>query len=208
VIYSNCDPALTLIGPFFILFGSFFAYVGVLAWIRPSSKLVQDSFLSGYPREKEAGPILQDLGFTREQLGPINLFMFKLLGPPIGALFAIVGLWVTVSQIHCGAHFPDLRPLWGPLAWRPVWFFFVVFVGLIGVWNGRQMQPILRELYVLLTLLFGVAASEAAEFHVGIQANRWGVVGIMAVASAGFIWFLNIRVAGKQAASADPPDRK
>lgn len=182
---------MTLMRPFFILFGSVFAYLGVLGWIKPSSKIVQDSLVNRYPREEEAGPILRDLGFTREQLGPTNLLIFKLIGPLVGGLFTFVGLWVTISQIHCGEHLPNFRALLGPLAWRPISFFFVVFAGLIGIWNGRQMRPILRELYIVFVLLFGVAASEAAEFHVGVQASRWFVVAMVTVALSGVVSLVN-----------------
>lgn len=192
--YSNCDPALTLMGPFLVLVGSLVAYVGLLAWIKPDSQIVQDSVLNQYPSEQEASPILRDLGFTREQLGPLNMLMLRLLGPLIGAVFAIVGLWVTISQIHCGERVPDPRPLFGPLAWRHVALLFVLFVGLIGVWNARRMRPILRELYVLFLLLFGVAASEAAAFHVGVQAARWGAIAVIAIALSGVVWFANVRL--------------
>lgn len=189
--YSNCDPALTLMGPLFIIIGSFVAYVGILTWIKPNSRIVETFVMSRYPTEEEAGPILSDLGFTREGLGSANMLVFRLIGPLIGTVFAVVGLWVTISQFHCGEHFPDLRSLWGPLEWRRISFLFVVFAGLIGLWNGRQMRPILRELCVFLALLFGVAASEAAAYHVGIQANRWFVIAMIAAVSSGVLWFVN-----------------
>jgi hypothetical protein len=189
--YSNCEPALTFMGPLFTIIGSFVAYVAVLAWIKPNSSIVETFVMSRYPTEEKAGPILGDLGFTRELLAPAHLLMFRLLGPLIGIVFAAVGLWVTISQIHCREHFPDPRMLWGPIAWQSTHFFFVVFTGLIGVWNARQMRPILRELYVLCALLFGVAASEAAAFHVGVQANRWGAITVIAVALSGVLWLVN-----------------
>ena len=194
MIYSNCDPALTVVGPFFVVFGSFFAYVGLLAWIKPNSSIIRASVTERYPTEEEAGPILRDLGFTREGLGPINMLMFRLLVPPIGTLFALVGLWVTISQFHCREHFPNLRPLWGPLEWQHISFFFVIFAGLIGVWNGRQMRPVLRETYVLLALLFGVAGSEAAAYHVGVQADRWFAVAMVAVGLSGVLWFVSSKL--------------
>ena len=107
MIYTNCDPALTLMGPFFALMGAFVAYLGLLAWFKPNAEIVQDSLVNRYPSEQEAGPILSDLGFTREFLGPINMFMFKILGPVIGAVFVTVGVWVAISQVHCGEHLPD-----------------------------------------------------------------------------------------------------
>ena len=172
-------------GPFIALMGAFVAYLGLLAWFKPNAEIVQDSLVNRYPSEQEAGPILSDLGFTREFLGPINMFMFKILGPVIGAVFVTVGVWVAISQVHCGEHLPDLKVLWGPLSWHRLdvlsWF-FVIGVGLIGAWNARLMRPGFRTLCILLLLLFGVAASQAAAIHVGMQANRWGAVAFLAVA--------------------------
>jgi hypothetical protein len=193
MIYSNCDPALNLIGPLFLIVGSFVAYVGLLIWVNPNSNIVRALVINRYPKEEEAGPILRDLGFTREGLGPINMLVLRLIWPPVGTLFALVGLWVTISQIHCREPFPDLRALWGPLTWQHVSFFFVVFVGLIGLWNARQMRPIFREGYLFFTLLFGVAASEAAAFHVGVQANRWGAIAVICFLFSGVCWFVSTK---------------
>lgn len=195
--YSNCDPALTIMGPLFALLGSFLAYLALLAWFKPNAKILQDSFVNRYPSEREAGPFLSDLGFTREFLGPVNMFMWKLLGPLIGAVFASVGVWVSISQIHCGEHFPDLRPLWGPLTWQRIPFgsiVFIIFAGLIGAWNARAMRPVLRTLCILLSLFFGVAAIEAAAFHVGTQANRWGASAFLALALVGVLSFVNSKL--------------
>ena len=197
MMYSNCDPALTVMGPLFLIVGSFVAYVGWLAWVNPNSNIVRAIVINRYPREEEAGPIFSDLGFTREFLGPANMLVFRLLGPLIGTLFALIGLWVTISQFHCGEHFPDLRSLWGPLKWQHISFFFVIIAGLIGVWNGRQMRPVLRETYMLLTVLFGVAGSEAAAYHVGIQANRWSAVAMIAVGLSGILWFVSSKLRTK-----------
>jgi hypothetical protein len=188
--YTNCDPALALMGPFMTLAGAFAAYLGLLAWFKPNAKIVQDRLVNRYPSEQEAGPILSDLGFTRELLGPVNMFMFKILGPVVGATFVTVGLWVVISQVHCGEYLPDLKVLWGPLSWHRLdvlsWF-FVIGAGLIGAWNARLMRPSFRALCILLSLLFGVAASEAAAIHVGMQANRWGAVAFLAIALVGVL---------------------
>ena len=194
VTYADCDAALTLVGPLVALMGSVVLYVAFLAWFKPNANIVQDNLVNRYPSEQEAGPFLSDLGFTREFFGPINMFMFRLLGPLIGAVFLVVGLWVTISQIYCGGRFPDPRPLWGPLKWQHISFIFVIFAGLLGAWNARRIQqPVLRALCVLLIVLFGVAASEAAAFHAGIQADRWGAAAFLAAGSAGVVWFVSAR---------------
>lgn len=188
--YSNCDAALTLIGPLFIIIGSFVACVGVLAWVKPNSSIVETFVMSRYPTEEEAGPILSDLGFTREGLGGLHMLMFRLLGPLIGAVFAVVGLWVTISQIHCGLPLPSVGGLIGPLQFRP-WLpdlGYIIFAGFIGVLSAFRTPSPFRELTVILAICFGFAGSQAASFHTGIQAERWFAIGMLCALLATATW--------------------
>jgi hypothetical protein len=197
-MWADCDSALTLTGPFFVLFGSFFAYVGFAALFKPDSKIVQENVVNQYTSEQKADRLELALGLTRESAGLANLRIMRLIGGPIGILFTVLGLWMSVSAIRCGARLPSARPLLGPLDWHPIGIIFGVFAGAIGLWNARRMRPILRELSILLSILFGVAASEAAAFHVGVQAGRWFAIGVIALLAAAGLQFLNEKISPKR----------
>jgi len=192
---TDCAAALTLLGPLLAILGPIALYFGILCWTRPDSNIVQYLVFSRYPTDDEADPVSRFFGFTREMAGPANLLVWRLLGPLIGSVFTFVGLWITVSQIRCGFQLPEVRSILGTLSWRDPSWIFVLFAGAIGVWNGYRMQPILRELYIVLTVAFGLAASEAAAFHTGIQADRWFAMGMLALAFSGIVWYSNNRFA-------------
>ena len=178
-------------GPLVVVAGCFAFYLGILCWAQPESKIVKYLVFDRYPPSEQADPISNFFGLTREQAGPANLFVWRIVGVLIGGVFAIIGLWTTISQIHCGLQLPAVSSVVGPLSWRDPSWVFVFFAGVIGVINGYRMRPILRELYILCTIGIGIAGSEAAAFHTGVQGSRWFALGIASLALSGFVWFLN-----------------
>jgi hypothetical protein len=198
---ANCDPGLLFMGPFAMIVGGFCFYIGIMAWMRPDSDFVQGIVVGRYPTHAEADPISRFFGWTQETSGPANMMVWRLLGPLNGSIFVLVGFWVTLSGILCRAPLPDLRPLLGPLEWRP-WapgWFFIAFCIFIGVQRAYSMRPVLRELTVLTALLIGVAAAEAAAFHTGIQAVRWFVLAIIPTVFLGALSLLSSRIKSKDA---------
>jgi hypothetical protein len=189
---------LILGGLFFTAFGVCFAYAGFYALFKPDSKKAQDLWVNQYYREAEADRFSLFMGFTREHAGLNNLALGRFLGPLIGTIFTLAGLWMTVSWIHCGSHLPYVRALFGPLAWHALdgtYVVLVIFGVGIGVWNGHRMPPVLREVYVSLLLFSSVAAAQAAAFHVGPQAPRWFALAALSGALSAGVFSLNGRLA-------------
>jgi hypothetical protein len=128
---------------------------------------VQGVVENAYPTYDEADPISRLLGWTRERARPGNTWAWRFIGPINGTVFLVVGVWVTISQIHCGTPLPSLsicRPLFGPLQWRTLDGFpsiFILFAGVIGFMQGYRMHPAFRVLAILLALAFGISGSEA-----------------------------------------------
>lgn len=193
----QCDSALILAGSFCIIFGGFTAVIGIMAWLRPDSALIQFMLVECYPTESEADPISRFFGMTQEGMGSESLWQTRLLGPLIGPLVFAFGVWIVLAQVQCRAPLPDLRPLFGPPGWRSFaelhWEFvafgavFVVLFGLFGVWRAYYVRPRFRMITVLLALAFGVAGFECTAFDVGPQAARWAVIGFVLWALLGFV---------------------
>ena len=70
---------------------------------------------------------------------------------------------------------------------------FAAFAGAIGVMNAWRMKPVYREIEVLLSIALGVAGSEAAYYHIGVQAQRWFVAAMAAVVLAAGVRWLGSR---------------
>ena len=189
---AGCDSGALIWGLFATPIGAFVFYLGILAWRRPQSATVKSFLIEGYPPEEQADPISRFFGWTREKAGPANVGVFRILGPVNGSIFFIVGLWLTIANLACVSKLPALRLPLGPLHftfWAPM-VPFVAVAAMIGFMNAWRMKPVYRELEVLLTVAFGIAGTEAAAYHVGVQAQRWGLAAaVFAVLAAAIRWF-------------------
>lgn len=165
-------------GPVLMLVGAGGLYLGVMVWVRPNSKFVQALVFDRYDPERTADPVSRFFGFTREKAGAQNLSVWRLLGPINGSLFFCLGVWTTVAQVRCGMHLAAFLALIGPLEIRP-WapsIVFILFAAAIGLWNTYRMGIFWCSIFTTIAAGFGFAASQGAEFHVGVQAQRWFIV--------------------------------
>lgn len=103
-----------------------------------------------------------------------------------GALSTIFGIWTTVAQIRCGFPLPNLLSLVGPLEFMywPPQIVFVIFAAFVGYQNTKSLQIKERNAVIAVYALCAFAASEAAAFHTGIQAIRWGLLTLLMVSAA------------------------
>lgn len=202
---SICGPQLVFLGPPFAVLGAWAFYLGVQAWRRPNSRLVQSQLVEGYPTREEADPISRFLGLTRERAGPRNVTVARFLGPFNGSIFVLVGCWMTYTGLTCGPTYPSLvsaiRPLIGPLALRfhPTMLVWVGLAVLISSMSAWRKSVTARIVWLILGTIWAVAAYEAAWFHVGTMANRWGVIAFglpIVVSAVAAVWWL-IRKAQK-----------
>lgn len=76
----------------------------------------------------------------------------------------------------------DLQWTW----WPGIWFGLGMGT-LVGFQNARKKALIVAIPQVFLTACFGIAAGEAAGFHVGAYAGRWFAVAIICIALVGLI---------------------
>jgi len=190
---ASCDADALRWGLIAAPIGLFCIYIGIQAWRRPNSETVKSWLVDGYPPESQADPISRFLGWTREKAGPTNINVFRILGPLNGSIFLGVGLWMIVANIGCFPRIPYL-PL-GVLRftfWPPM-IPFAAFAAVIGVMNSWRIKPVYREIEVLLSIVFGIAASEAAYYHVGAQSQRWFAVALVAAGLAALIRWLGSR---------------
>jgi hypothetical protein len=104
-------------------------------------------------------------------------------------LFAIVGVvitaaggWMAVTLIRCGAHLPDARLLWGPLAWVwSDWCWLALGIGLVFsqiVYKFRRMLRA-RIFSAISWLAWAIVALEFRAFAPSPVAARWFVVGLL-----------------------------
>ena len=140
----SAGSQLVFLGPPFAVLGAWAFYLGVQAWRRPNSRLVQSQLVEGYPTREEADPISRFLGLTRERAGPRNVTVARFLGPFNGSIFVLVGCWMTYTGLTCGPTYPSLvsaiRPLIGPLAFRfhpamLVWVGLAVLISSMSAWR-------------------------------------------------------------------------
>jgi len=209
----NCDPSLSVMGPIFTLVGAFVFYLGVMAWVRPQSTIVQSTVVDRYPPAAEADPLTRFFGWTRERAGPVNLNVFRFLGPLNGSVFFVVGAWVTVHQIQCGFQFPNAGGLVGGVEFKP-WapsILFILFAAAIGFWNSYRMGLVRCSMFVLLAAAFGFAGSQSAAFHTGIQGKRWFAITMLIAVSNALLFFVHGKIsnakcpAGAEQPKPDPP---
>jgi len=205
----NCDPALSVMGPIFAIVGAFVFYLGIMAWARPQSSIVQSTLVDRYAPAAEADPLSRFFGFTRERAGSVNLNVFRFLGPLNGGVFFVVGVWVTVHQILCGFHFPNVGGLVGSVEFKP-WapsIFFVLVATAIGFWNSFRMGPVWCTIFVLLASAFGFAGSQSAAFHTGVQGERWFAIAILIAVSNTLLFVIHGRLSrAERAAGAERAD--
>lgn len=192
----ECTTALVVMGPLLVGFGVFALYCGIMAWRRPESRFIQGQLFDRYEPEDAAGPVSRFFGLTRERAGPWNLAGWRILGPLNGTIFVVVGIWITVAQILCGFHLPDLRPLIGPVEvtyWAPS-IPFIGFAMAIAVWRSYRSGIGWCIADTILVAAFAFAASEAAAYHVGIQANRWFTLAIVPLVATALLYWLRTRL--------------
>ncbi len=180
-----CNVTDLLKDLFFVFVGGFALVLGIAAWRKPNSPFVQGLVGDRYPTRAEADPISRLMGWTREKAGPTNLNVWRILGPLNGTIFLIVGCHMTASWLRCRSiQLPDYRPLLGPLEFRfwPPTILFMAFAGVIGFMNSWKKGILIASVSILGAVLLAFAGGEAAGFHVGIQADRWGALaGIFAI---------------------------
>jgi len=107
----------------------------------------------------------------------------------MGLIFLITGVWLIASNVSCTAHLMDVFGL--KFTFWPPMIPFVAVAGAIGFSNARRMRPVYRELEVLLTLAFGLAAAEGAAWHTGVQAERWFAALVVTVVLTAVVWWLD-----------------
>jgi hypothetical protein len=110
------------------------------------------------------------------------------LGPIAGVAFILVGAWSAIHQLLCGSY--AQFPQWANLGWSwwpGIWPSIAIAAG-IGIWSARAAGPILGSLIVLLTVGLGIAGGQAAGFHTGVYAGRWGTI---AVTCGVLAWIIN-----------------
>ncbi|MBV8722600.1 MAG: hypothetical protein JO277_10640 [Candidatus Eremiobacteraeota bacterium] len=162
---------------------------------------MQAMFVNVYPTESEADPLSVAFGNTRERRGQSVLIGFRFIGPIFGAIFFAVGIMSVIASAHCGIRGVDVRPLFGGLEVRfwPPMLVFVAIAGLIGLNAGWKLSPVFRVSIAVLTMLWAFMGAEAAAYHIGTMANRWGVFSIVPFILAGFLYYLGQRRAKGQA---------
>jgi len=171
----SCNGELLIFGPLFALVGAFTFCLGIAAWRYPNSNFIKNMLVRGYAPEETAGPISRFLGWTRENSGPVNLRVFRIVGPFVGSMFFGIGIWTTVVQLQCRAKLPDFRALIGPLEWQfwPPMILFVIIVLISGLADSWRVRLLPRSILILLFVCWSISGGEAAAFHTGMQANRW-----------------------------------
>ncbi len=186
----SCSENPIFIGILFTIVGAYGFYLGIMCWIKPNAKIVQQIVIESYPRADEADPLSRFLGFTREQAGPVNLRVFKLLGPLNGGVFFLVGVWLTITNVGCGVHLPNLFLLFGTLSYS-LSLGDLASMGIsggIGFWNSYRFGARWCVPIVLCALVFGFAGSQAAAFHTGIESSRWFAISMVALFLAGVLF--------------------
>jgi hypothetical protein len=135
-------------------------------------------------------------GLTKESAGSRDLGVWRVLGPLNGTIFVVVGTWITIAQIQCGFHLPDLRPLIGPVEvtyWAPS-VPFIAFAMAIAVSRSYRSGIGWCIADTTLVAAFAFAAAEAAAYHIGIQANRWFALAIVPLVATGLLYWLRTRL--------------
>jgi hypothetical protein len=191
LMLSDCGPAGVFAGLFFSAIGALLLVTGVQCWIRPSSALVEFLVLSRFPRTEDADPISKFFGNTREKGGVLSLYVWRFLGIFNGSVFLGAGVWLESSQVGCALQLPAVRSIVGSLSWRQPGWYWVLFIAAIGMLNAYRLRPIFREVYLVLAIVFAVAAGETVAFHAGVQASRWFTIAAVTFALSGVVWLLN-----------------
>ncbi len=188
-----CEGVLLVMGPFMAGVGLFTIAVAVATWLYPRSRFVEQNLYARYPPRAEADPVSRFFGLTREQAGPMNLWTTRIVGPFAGVGFFMFGVALTSSAVRCAADYHQIPSLVGPVEfryWPPMIAFMAVAV-LIGAFRAWRRSPSELALTVLGMACWSFAAAEAAAFHTGIQAERWGAVAVVLFAlgvPAGWLW--------------------
>lgn len=193
---GQCPGVLLVMGLFFAGMGLFTIALAVATWLYPNSSFVERNVYARYRPRAEADAISRFLGLTREQAGPMNLWSTRLIGPFFGAAFFMVGVALTSSEVRCAIDYHQFPPLIGPLEfrfWPPMTAFMAVAV-VIGASRAWRRSPLELTLTLLWSACWSFAAGEAAAFHTGVQAERWGAIAVVVfVFGALAAWFATMR---------------
>lgn len=180
-------------GLFAAAFGAFFLWTAFMAWFRPNSRFIQSTNFERYPTEAEANRVAQFFGYTRESMGPTALWSTRLIGSIGGLLFFSIGVIVLIGEFtqcahpNFAVHFPNFLTGIRFRYWPPMLPFIGVAIA-IAIINSLSIRTVgFRLLSIVLFAAWAVAAAEAAAFHIGADANKWGVVCIVLFAGAAFV---------------------
>lgn len=194
----NCDVPFYA-GPLFLLLGCGALMMGALAWNIP----LPTRFKSLFSRVVDTEPALDSASSGQ--------WVWKLLGPLNGSVFAFVGFYMIWGTLHCRHISLGVPDVHGPLAftwWGGIYLAVAIAVG-IGIYNARAYQnSFARALLVLGSFGFGLAGGEAAGFHVGVHAAQWEVIAFACWALIGISYWIEVltqkRRKAKENAGSDP----
>lgn len=177
-------------------FGLFFLWVAFMAWFRPNSRFIQRTHFDRYPREAEANRVALFFGYTRESMGPGALWSTRFIALFGGLLLAVFGVAVAVSEFsqcahsNFAIHFPNFATGLNFKYWPPM----LPFIGLACIFAivmAMQVRPIKFKVAIAaLIVLWSVAGTEAAAYHVGADANKWGIIAFMCIGAAAVVSWL------------------
>ncbi len=184
-----CSNGLLLFWPVAAGIAGFYAIAqSVMAWRNPDALFTRFR-TAWYPPESKAKRWQRVFGWTRERRERNVLFQARFLAPVIGPTFIAVSLWMLTSAVHCPSETwtpQHIVSLFLPLMFRPFSdgyaafaYIWIAFGTAFAIAIARRLRLPYNVLSVLLLAATMIAWSEGAEYHVGVQANRWGSISVV-----------------------------
>lgn len=183
-------------GLFATAFGLFFLWAAFMAWFRPNSRFIQSTHFERYPREADANRIALFFGYTREFMGPTALWGTRFIALFGGLLFAGVGITALMGEFaqcahpNFAVHFPNFATGLHFRYWPPMLPFVAAACTFAIFMTLKVRSATLRIATVALVVAWAVAATEAAAFHVGSEAKKWGIIAFICFASGAVVTWL------------------
>lgn len=160
--------------------GLFFGALAVGAWFFPNRPFMWHLLYERYPEQRDASRLQSFFGYTREEMGPVNLWSTRVIATLGALLFGGLGIGRIVSAFTvCGGlHLPFPHSIQigiGFRYWPPMLLFIAAALG-FAVYYIPKIKLNRQVLFVVLVAAWAFAGSEAAAFHVGPIANTWGLL--------------------------------